>query len=134
MRDVALVDGGAKATEVELAFANGYGIVLADRDLGALPPRDAAPDNDKDTLRLTFGIGTPDIYATVAERAEEQKTERPNWLFLLGPDGKHVDNHQTGVDRVFCWNERGERLHVYLVGYERIAVVAHVAVPLKTPG
>jgi hypothetical protein len=125
------VQGGAKATEVEIAFANGLRLVVADRDLGALPARDKAPDNDKDTLRLTFGIGTPDIYATLAERSAEAAAERPNWLFLLGKDGKHADNHQTGVDRVFCWSDP-KTLHLYLVGYERIAVVAHLAVPLAT--
>lgn len=130
VREVALAQGGTKATEVELVYANGYRILLADRDLGALPARDAAPDNDKDTLRLTFGIGTPDIYATLSERSAEQNGERPNWLFLLGPDGKHVDNHQAGVDRVFCWSEKGKTLHLYLVGYERIAVVSHLSLPL----
>lgn len=122
--------GEQRATELELTFANGRRLLLADRDLGALPPRAQAPENDKDTLRLTFGIGTPDIYATLAERSAEQAAERPNWLFLLGRDGKHVDNHQAGVDRVFCWNEQGKTLHLYLVGYERIAVVSHLAVPL----
>jgi len=130
-REVQLVQGGQKATEIELAFANGLRIVVGDRDLAALPARDKAPDNDKDTLRLTFGIGTPDIYATLAERTAEQQEARPNWLFLLGKDGKHVDNHQAGVDRVFCWNEGGRLLHLYLVGYERIAVVAHLAVALS---
>jgi hypothetical protein len=122
--------GEQRATEVELAFAGGRRIVVGDRDLGALPERTAAPDNDKDTLRLTFGIGTPDIYASLAERSAEAAADRPNWLFLLGPDGKHVDNHQAGVDRVFCWAEQGGKLHVYLVGYERIAVVAHMVVPV----
>ena len=127
VRDVTV--GSTKATEVELAFEGGRRIVVGDRDLGALPARTQAPDNDKDTLRLTFGIGTPDIYATLADRAAEASAERPNWLFLLGPDGKHVDNHQAGVDRVFCWSD-GRTLHLYLVGYERIAVVGHVTVPL----
>jgi len=130
-REVQLVQGGAKATEFELTFANGQRILVADRDLGALPARTQAPDNDKDTLRLTFGLGTPDIYATLAERTAEQSEARPNWLFLLDKAGKHVDNHQAGVDRVFCWNEGGRLLHLYLVGYERITVVAHLAVALS---
>lgn len=125
-RDVKV--GTVDATELEIAFANGYRIVVADRDLATLPEREAAPDNDKDTLRLTFGIGTPDIYATLADRTAEQKEERPNWLMLLGQDGKQLDNHSRGVDRVFCWREKGGRLHLYLVGYERIAVVAHLVV------
>lgn len=130
VREVTLVQGGAQATEIEITYANGLRLVVADRDLAALPARDAAPDNDKDTLRLTFGLDTPDIYASVAERSAEVSAERPNWLMLLGPDGKHVDNHLTGVDRIFCWNEQGKTLHLYLVGYERIAVVSHLSLPL----
>jgi len=127
-RDVRV--GTQDATELEIRFANGYRLVVADRDLATLPEREAAPDNDNDTLRLTFGIGTPDIYATAAQRAAEQKEERPNWLMLLDQDGKQLDNHSRGIDRVFCWREKGGRLHLYLVGYERIAVVGHLVVPL----
>lgn len=121
---------GKDATEVEISFANGYRLVVADQNLARLPERAAAPDNDKDTLRLTFGIGTPDIYASLAERAAEQSEERPNWLFLLGKDGKQLDNHTRGVDRVFCWREEGGTLHLYLIGYERILSVGHLALEL----
>jgi hypothetical protein len=130
LREVELVQGGARATEVEIAYANGTKLVIADKDLASLPAREAAPDNDKDTLSLTFGIGTPDIYATLAERTSEAAAERPNWLMLLGADGKHLDNHQSGVDRVFCWNEGGKALHLYLIGYERIAAVGHLSLAL----
>ena len=123
---------GKDATEVEIVYANGYRLLVADQNLARLPERAAAPDNDKDTLRLTFGIGTPDIYATAAERAAEQAEERPNWLMLLGKDGKQLDNHSRGVDRVFCWREQGGRLHLYLIGYERILSVAHVVLDLAT--
>lgn len=123
---------GKDASEVEIVFANGYRLLVADQNLATLPERTAAPDNDKDTLRLTFGIGTPDIYATAAERAAEQAEERPNWLMLLGKDGKQLDNHSRGVDRVFCWREQGGRLHLYLIGYERILSVAHLALDLAS--
>lgn len=134
-RHVKSVRGGTSLDEFEVQYANGLRLVFADRDIAKLAPRTAAPDNDKDTLRLTFGIGTPDIYATLAERIAEMSDDRPNYLFLLGKDGKHVDNHQTGVDRVFLWSEGGAtpRLHVYLVGYERIAVVSHLVLPMSKP-
>lgn len=52
-------------------------------------------------------------------------------MFLLGPDGQNIDNHKAGIDRVFAWQEAGDagRLHLYLVGYERIAVVGHLSIP-----
>ena len=130
-RRVKTVNGGVAVDEIEIRFANGHRLIVADRDLASLPARTAAPDADKDVLRLTFGIGTPDIYASLDDRTKEAAEARPNWVFLLGPDGKNIDNHRAGVDRVFAWQEAGDagRLHLYLVGYERIAVVGHLSVP-----
>jgi hypothetical protein len=130
-RRAKTVVGGTGVDELEIVFANGNRLVVADRDLGTMAPLAAAPDQDKDLLRLTFGIGTPDIYAAIADRSKEIAEARPNWVFLLDQDGKNVDNHKTGVDRVFVWREEGAapKLHLYLVGYERIAVVGHLTVP-----
>ncbi|MCY2958920.1 MAG: hypothetical protein NTY35_02055 [Planctomycetota bacterium] len=134
-RTVLAFPGGEKVQEVEILFADGRRLILADRRLSDLPERTEAPTDDKDTLRLTFGIGTPDIYAARADRERELAEDRPSWLMLLGPDGKHVDNHTQGVDRIFLWREGGSnpRLHMYLVGYERIAVVGHLAIPWTGP-
>jgi len=123
-KDVAL-------DEVELTWANGHRIILADATLGALPARTEAPATDADTLRLTFGISTPEIYASGDERAAEFAAPRDNYLLLLDEQGNNVDNHTTGVDRAFLWRQAGadgapDRLHVLLVGYERIAIVADV--------
>jgi len=130
-RDVTLARGGAKATEVEIAYTNGYRLIVADRDLGQLPKRAAEPADDAQTLRLTFGIGTPDLHAAAEQRASELAEERPNWLLLLGRDGAHVDNHKAGLQRVFAWFEQGDpgRLHLYLIGHEGIAVINHLALP-----
>ena len=61
-----------------------------------------------------------------AERASELAEDRPRYLMLLDPQGNHIDNHLTGVDGVYVWREAGDPglLHVWLVGYERIAFVA----------
>jgi hypothetical protein len=130
-RRAKMVHGGSAVDEIEIRFANGHRLIVADRDLAALPPRRAAPDADRDLLRLTFGIGTPDIYASLDDRTKEIADARPNYVFLLGRDGANVDNHKAGVDRVFVWQEAGSpgRLHLYLVGYERIAVVSHLSIP-----
>jgi hypothetical protein len=123
--------------EIELRYANGYRLLLADARLTDLPARGAKPGDEADLLHLTFGIGTPEIYASPEERARELETERPAYLFLLDANGNHLDNHHVGVDRIYLWRESGnpDRLHLYLVGYERIALVSHLslAVPTKPP-
>jgi hypothetical protein len=86
-------------------YANGYRVIAGDATLGALAPQPKTPEADKDVLKLTFGIGTPDIYAAAADRAKEFESPRPNYLLLLGKDGRHVDNHHAGIDRAFFWRD-----------------------------
>jgi hypothetical protein len=133
-RRVKASDGTAMQ-ELEIAYANGYRIVAGDATLGSLAPQAKTPEGDKDVLKLTFGIDTPDIYATVADRAKELESPRPNYLLLVGKDGRHVDNHHAGIDRAFFWrdDQTPSQLHVWLVGYERIALVSHLTVPWTTP-
>ena len=113
--------------ELELAFDNGYRIIAADAKLSDLPARAAAPQVEADVLRLVCGIGTPVIHATEAERVAELSEDRPRYLLLLDGKGNHVDNHLTGVDGLYAWREAGTpgKLHVWLVSYERIALIAH---------
>ena len=74
--------------EIELRYGNGYRLVLADARLAGMPARGAKPGDEADLLHLTFGIGTPEIYANVDERIRELETERPAYLFLLDAKGK----------------------------------------------
>ncbi len=93
------------------------------------PARSARPADEADFLHLTFGIETPEIYASADERLRELGPERPAYLFLLDAKGDLVDNHHAGLDRIYLWREAGspERLHLYLVSYERIALVGHLS-------
>jgi hypothetical protein len=93
--------------------------------------RSEKPADDGDALRLTFGIGTPDIYASAEDRARELAAEVPSYLLLLDAKGANVDNHRAGLDRIYLWRETGApgRLHLYLVSYERILLAAHYSLP-----
>jgi hypothetical protein len=126
---------GTPMQELEIRYANGYRILAGDATLGTLAPQAKTPEADKDVLKLTFGIGTPEIYATVADRTKEFESPRANYLLLLGKDGRHVDNHHAGVDRLFLWRDDAtpSQLHLWLVGYERIALVSHLTAPWTTP-
>lgn len=115
--------------EVEVRFENGYRILAADSRLADLPARQAAPAVEADVLKLVCGIGTPIIHAKAQERAAEVSEDRPRYLMILDAKGNHVDNHLTGVDGLYVWREAGDpgQLHLWLVGYERIALVAHLS-------
>lgn len=114
--------------EIEIAFHNGYRILAADAELARLPSRSAPPAADGDVLRFVCGIGTPVFHATAAERAKEISEDRPRYLMILDGKGNHVDNHLTGMDALYAWRDSGGQLHLWLVGYERIAIVAHISV------
>jgi hypothetical protein len=117
--------------EVEVRFENGLRLLVADASLSTLTAHTERPLAEDALLRLTFGIGTPEIYGDTRSRAAEFAADRPAWLLLLDADGRAVDNHFGGLDRVYLWREAGAPgvLHLLLVGYERIAVVGHLTVP-----
>ncbi len=132
VRKVKGVADPVEMLEVELVYENGRRLVLGDAGLAALPARTELPQKDGDVLRATFGISTPEIYASAAERAAEYQAPRAGYLLLLDKDGKNVDNHLGGVDRVFAWREKGakDRLNLLLIGYERITAVSRVSLEL----
>ncbi|HEY6930350.1 MAG TPA: hypothetical protein VJA66_11795 [Thermoanaerobaculia bacterium] len=119
---------GVTFPEIEAVFENGYRVLIADSRLSELPAR-TEPRSEADVLKLVCGIGTPVIQASAADRASELAEDRPRYLMLLDPKGNHIDNHLTGVDGVYVWREAGNPglLHLWLVGYERIAFVAHLS-------
>jgi hypothetical protein len=121
--------------EIEALFENGYRILIADSRIASLPARTDAPRTEADVLKLVCGIGTPTIQATAAERAAELAQDQPRYLMLIDAKGVHIDNHLTGVDGVYVWREAGDAglLHLWLVGYERIAFVAHLSARWPAP-
>lgn len=120
--------------EIEIAFADGRRILLADSRLATLPVLSAAPTKDADVLKVVCGIGTPDVQSpSAAERSREIAEDRPRYLMLLDRDGKHVDNHLVGgLDAVYLWRDAAS-LHLWLVSYERIAFVGHLSAPWTPP-
>jgi hypothetical protein len=133
-RQVKPAKGGAEFPELELRFENGLRLIAADSKIATLPARTERPSAEGDVLKLVCGIGTPVIHASASDRAAEMTEDRPRYLMLLDAKGQHVDNHFTGVDGLYLWREAGkagakDTLHLWLVSYERIALVAHYSVP-----
>ena len=126
-RNVKGVQAPTELQELEITYAGGKRLVIADEAIASLPVRTAPPTKESETSRLTFGIGTPDIYATLAERKAEVEGGRANYLLLLDRDGNHLDNHSAGCDRVYLWRTATD-LHVYLIGYERMTIVSHLSI------
>ena len=129
MREVTSKSAGDLA-ELEIKYANGNRLIVGSSELGKLPARSEPPKTEKDVLKVTFGISTPEIYQDAPDRAKEFASPANNYLLLLDAAGKHIDNHKSGIDRVFAWRDASSNLHLYLVGYERIMFVGHLTMPL----
>jgi hypothetical protein len=125
-REVSSPSVSGAFPEIEVDYENGYRILIADAKLPGLPVQRDLPDTEADVLKLVCGIGTPIVHAPAAERAAEIAEDRPRYLMILDAKGIHVDNHLTGVDGVYAWRD-ADRLHLWLVSYERIAFVSHLS-------
>ncbi|HET9793418.1 MAG TPA: hypothetical protein VFS34_03065 [Thermoanaerobaculia bacterium] len=124
--------GGAPYSEIEIDFENGNRILFADSRIDSLVGRAAAPEAENDVLKIVSGIGTPTIHAKAGERAAELAEDRPRYLFLLDSRGALADNHFGGIDGIYLWKnaDAPRRLQVWIVGYERIAFVAHATLEM----
>lgn len=129
-REVEAPASSVRFPEIEIRFRNGYRIVAADAELARMAARSEEPKTELEVLRLVCGVGTPVIHATASERTAELSSDRPRYLMILDEAGRHVDNHLTGVDGLYAWRDTAGRLHLWLVGYERIALVAHLSAKL----
>ncbi len=119
-------------TELEIQFANGHRLLWAIADANSLPERSQPPETINELSQITFGIGTPVIYATAEQREHTKQHPRANYLMLLDASGKHIDNHHAGLDQAYVWRQRhGDELswHVWIVSYERIFIAAHIEIP-----
>jgi hypothetical protein len=134
LREAKSASANTDLEEIEIKFENGHRLIVASSELAKLPARSEPPKTEKDVLKITFGIGTPEIYADAPDRAKEFASPANNYLLLLDPAGKHIDNHKAGIDRVFAWRDGQSNLHLYLVGYERIMFVGHLTMPLPADG
>ena len=130
-RSVRPAGGGDRFREIEIDFQNGYRLLFADSRIAGLAARTDVPSAESDVLKIVSGIGTPVIHAAAQDREKELSEERPRYLFLLDAKGNLVDNHLAGVDGIYLWKQAGkpDLLHVWVVGYERIAFVAHFSAP-----
>ena len=115
--------------EVELRFHDGQRLVFGAADLAALPVRAAPPANPREARALNAGLGTPAVVGNAQERGLPEPDE---YLLFVDEAGDALDRQELGVDGVLLWREgqgKAARLHLWLVGYERIAVVAHLSIP-----
>ena len=81
---------------------------------------------------MPMGIGVPPFYQSYAELQSNPPQLSSYVSVLLDEDGKWIDHHHFGIDGPVLHRDEThpKRLHVYLLSYERHAIIAHIVVSL----
>ena len=128
---------GASATlsELELVFSSTKrdGVCrffVSGIDINALPQL-AITDYPKG-LYMPMGIGVPQFYQSYGELQKNPPHLSPYVSVLLDGEGKWIDHHSFAIDGPVLHRDatNPKLLHVYLLSYERHAVIAHIVVTL----
>ena len=85
-------------------------------------------------LYMPMGIGVPPFYQSYAELQKNPPQMSPYMCVLLDADEKWIDHHSFAIDGPVIHRDAADpyRLHVYLLSYERHAIIAHLVVPIPS--
>ncbi len=135
LRTVKPVGTDMQRDELELVFSSTKRdglcrFIVSGVDFDALPQLPVA-DYSKG-LYMPMGIGVPPFYQSEAELQKNPPQLSPYVCVLLDADGKWIDHHSLAIDGPVMHRDVDDpnRLHVYLLSYERHTVIAHLVVPL----
>lgn len=135
VRQVQLIGGSPLLLEIELAFrSNKTGeatrLILGGLDGAAIPV--ASPDHYDRGWQVPLGIGNPSFFETYDTVVENPPTQRAFYGFHLDAKNRWLDHHAIGVDGpLLHWDaEDPSLLHLYLLSYERHALLNHVVITM----
>ena len=119
--------------EIELAFkSNRTGdptrLIFGGLDLRSLPT--ASPDHYERGWQVPMGIGNPSFFESYEDVRAESPLQRPFYGFHLDAQDRWIDHHAVGVDGpLLHWDaDDPSTLHLYLLSYERHALLNHVVI------
>lgn len=139
VRHIKLSGNSRSLLEVELAFrSNKTGeasrLILGGLDEAAIPV--ASPDHYDRGWQVPLGIGNPSFFEAYDTVVENPPTQRAFYGFHLDAQDRWLDHHAIGVDGpLLHWDaEDPSCLHLYLLSYERHALLNHVilTIPLRS--
>lgn len=108
---------------------HGLKLVLGGIDFNKLPVITSDQPTSAELRHIFFGIGTPVVYAPYKVRMARAEQQPSAYLLLLDRNDRYVDNHSTTGDGVYLGRRPDGRIEIYMVSYEREAIVAHWTLP-----
>lgn len=93
-----------------------------------LPPSEANKG-----WKSSMGIGNHTFYELYKDHLHSKSEQSPYYALLLDGEGKWLDSHEIGIDGPIFHFEDEERkiLHLWLLSFERHALVGHYVIELK---
>ncbi|MBA3753251.1 MAG: hypothetical protein H0X01_03770 [Nitrospira sp.] len=135
LRQVTLTGGSQKLVEVELAFrSNKTGestrLILGGLDMAAIPV--ASPEHYDRGWKVPLGIGNPSFFEAYNAVVENPTMQRTVYGFHLDAHNRWIDHHAVGVDGPLLHWDAGDPslLHLYLLSYERHALLNHITLAI----
>jgi uncharacterized membrane protein YdjX (TVP38/TMEM64 family) len=136
LRDIESPASSKTLHELELVFSSKGGgtscFFVSGFDLDSLP---ALPVEDYPKgLYMPMGIGTPPFFQSYADLEKNPPDKGAFFSVLLDADGRWINHHDVAIDGPVLHRDADapHLLHVYLLSYERHALIAHLVVDTRT--
>jgi hypothetical protein len=121
---------GQASTELEVRFTQEAGndihLYVGGLDFEQLPV--LKPEDVNSGFQIPFGIGNHSFYEPYELTRTRSNKKNSNYVMLVDNQGQYIDNHDLGIDGVLMhWDsEEKDRLHLWILGFERHALVGHL--------
>lgn len=81
-----------------------------------------------------MGIANHPFYQTYEDALNHPSGENTFYAMLMTKDNKWLDSHKVGIDGPLMFHDKThpERLHLYILSFERHALVGHYTIPLQS--
>ena len=136
LREVQSPGSDKPLNELELVFTSSkqpgeVHFIVSGFDMDALPSLPKTEYNKG--LYMPLGIGIPPFYQSYEELQKLPPSESPYFSLLLNEDQEWIDHHTFAIDGPVMHRDVDDpsKVHLYLLSYERHAIIAHFVIPMK---
>ncbi|MEQ8962764.1 MAG: hypothetical protein RLP02_33440, partial [Coleofasciculus sp. C2-GNP5-27] len=125
LQELELTFTDTKTNEQNKLFISGVNI----KDLPQLPVEEYNKG-----LYMPLGIGIPPFYQDYEELKANHPDKSPYFSGLLDSQGRWINNHQVALAGVAMHRDQDdpELLHLYFLSYERMTLIAHFKIDIKS--
>lgn len=135
MRRVRLTGNASSLVELDLAFRSRdtgktTHLIIGGFDLNTLPR--TSPARYDRGWQAPFGIGNPSFFESYEQVVADPPTQRTFYGFHVDEENRWLDHHAIGVDGPLLHRDAEDPsvLHLYLLSYERHALLNHFVVKI----